>query len=81
MYFSYVMFSFVTYTKILSSLIPFVCLFVCLFRATSVAYGNSQARDQIEAVATGLTRSKLHLQPTPSSWQPQILNPLSEARD
>jgi len=40
-----------------------------LFRATSVAYGGSQARGQIGAVAAGHnhsnTRSEPHLQPTP----------------
>ena len=41
------------------------------FRATPVAYGSSQARGQIRAIATSLfhshsnSRSKLHLQPTP----------------
>ena len=42
----------------------------CLFRAAPVAYGGSQARGQIGAVAAGLhhshsdTGSKPHLQPT-----------------
>ena len=56
--------------------------------AAPVAYGGSQARGLIGAVATGLyiraTASqdpshvcKLHH----SSWQCWILNPLSEARD
>ena len=46
------------------------CLFF-LFRATPAAYGSSQARGQIEAVAAGLCHghsnsgSKLHLQPIP----------------
>ena len=41
------------------------------FRAAPVAYGGSQARGQIRALAPGLqyshsnTRSKPHLQPTP----------------
>ena len=58
-----------------------------LFRAALLAYGGSQARDQIRAAAAGLhpshsnTRSEplcdLHL----SSSQCQILNPLGEARD
>ena len=50
----------------------FVLLFVfCLFRATSAAYGVSQARGLIGAAADGLrhnhsnTRSKPHLRPTP----------------
>ena len=42
------------------------------FRATPEAYGGSQARDRIRAVATGLRHS---------SRQYRILNPLSEARD
>ena len=47
-------------------------LFVfCLFRAVPSAYGGSQARGRIEAVAAGPHHShsnmgsKLHLQPTP----------------
>ena len=51
----------------------FVC--VCLFalsRATPVAYGGSQARGPIRAVAAGLHYS---------SQQHWILNPLSKARD
>ena len=43
-----------------------------LFRAAPVAYGGSQARGQIEAVATGLHRS---------SRQCQIPDPRGEARD
>ena len=48
--------------------------FFCLFafsRAALVAYGDSQARDLIRAVATGLGQShskagaELHLRPTP----------------
>ena len=36
------------------------------FRATSIAYGNSQARDQIKAIAAGLNHSSgLLLQSTP----------------
>ena len=35
----------------------FVCLFVCLIRATLMAYGSSQARGQIGAVAAGLHHS------------------------
>ena len=42
----------------------------CLFKATGVAYGNSQARGQ-----------SFSCQPTPQSQQRRILNPLSEARD
>ena len=46
------------------------CFCFCLFMATLAAYGGSQARGQIGAVAAGLhhshtnVRSELHLQPT-----------------
>ena len=43
-----------------------------LFRASPEAYGGSQARGRIEAVAAGLCHS---------SRQRRILNPLSETRD
>ena len=60
-------------------LVFFVCLFFCLFvfclfafsRATAKAYGGSQARGLIRAVAAGLchshsnARSDLRLRPTP----------------
>ena len=59
--------------------------FVYLFSAAPAAYGNSLARCWIRTAATGLC----HSQATPdlsciceihsSSWQHQILNPLSEA--
>ena len=45
--------------------------FFCLFRAIPIAYGGSQARSRIGAVAGDLhqshsnARSKLHLQPIP----------------
>ena len=51
----------------MSFFLPFF-LFFCLFRATLIAYGGSQARGRIRAAAT-------------SSQQHQILNPLSKARD
>ena len=52
---------------------PFIFLFFifCLFRDTPVAYGGSQARGPIGAVAAGLCHShsnsgsEPHLQPTP----------------
>ena len=44
----------------------------CLFRVTSVAYGGSQARGPIGAIAAGLHHS---------SQQRWILNPLGEARN
>ena len=63
----------------------FILFFFCLFRDASMAYGGSQARGWIVAIASGLhhshgnTRSKLHLRPTPQQcW---IFNPLSEARN
>ena len=68
----------------------FICrifIFLSFFRAAPVAYGGSQARGLVGAVAACLchrhsnARSDLHLLPTPhNSWQHQILNPLSEAR-
>ena len=42
------------------------------FRATPMAYGGSQARGLIGAVAAGLQHS---------SWQCRVLNPPSKARD
>ena len=48
-----------------------VLFFFCLFRAAHAAYGGSQARGRIGAVAPGLhhshsnTRSELRLRPTP----------------
>ena len=73
-----------------SQVLFFVCFcfgFGLLFRATPAAYGGSQARSLIGAVATGLPHShsnsgsELRLQPAPHSWQCWILNPLSKARD
>ena len=70
------------------------CLLVCLSFvflpfswAAPAAYGDSQARGRIRAVATGLchshsnARAEPHLQPTPQLTQCRILNPLSKARD
>ena len=59
-----------------------------LFRAAPTAYGGSQARSLIKAIAPGLhhshshshARSKTCLRPTPWFTQCRILNPLSEAR-
>jgi len=57
--------------------------YFCLFRAIPVAYGCSQARGPIRAVAADLCRiwavsvCNLHH----SLWQCQIPNPLSEVRD
>ena len=53
------------------------------FRATSKAYGSSQARDGTRADTTATAMPypchihNLH----PSSWHPRILNPQSEARN
>ena len=44
-----------------------------------MAYGGSKARGQIRATAAGLHHSTCDLHH--SSWQCQILNPLSKARD
>ena len=65
----------------------FVCLFVCYVRAAPMAYGGSQARGLIGAVASSLPTviamqdlsqvCNLHH----SSWQRQIRKPLSETRD
>ena len=79
----------VTTLKIYVLFLPaffFFSFFFCLFafpRATPMAYGGSQARGLIGTVAAGLCHScrnggcDLHH----SSWQRQILNPLSRARD
>ena len=48
----------------------YIYIFICIFRATYVAYGSSQAKGQIGAVAAGLHQShgnagsKPHLWPT-----------------
>ena len=66
----------------------FIYLFLSFFfsRAASEAYGGSQARGPIGAVAAYTrshrsTRSKLHLPPPHSSQQRRIFNPLIEAKD
>jgi len=65
-------------------------LFFLLFafsRAAPVAYGGSQARGLIRAVAVSLHQSHSNsgsqprLRPTPQLMQHKILNPLSKARD
>ena len=64
----------------------FAILFFCLFRAAPVAYGGSQARGWIRAVAAGLWHShsiagsELCLNLYHRSRQHQILNPLSKAK-
>ena len=59
----------------------------CLFRAAPVAYGGSQTRGPVGAIAAGLCQShskegsELHLWTTPQLPATPILNPLSKARD
>ena len=66
----------------------FILLSFCLFRATPMEYGGSQARGLVRATVASLCHSysyaryKPCLRPTHhSSWQRWILNPLSKARD
>ena len=72
----------------------FVCLFwffwgffLCLFMATSVPYGGSQARGQIRAATEAYTTALATSDPSclcdlhHSLQQYQFLNPLNEARD
>ena len=62
-------------------------LLFCLLRAAPTAYGGSQARSWIRAVAAGLHHSLSNARSEPcldlhhSSWQHRILNPPSGARD
>ena len=64
-----------------------IFFFFGLFRAAPGAYGGSQARSRIGAVAAGLRHSHSNARSEPvcdlyhSSWQCQILNLLREARD
>ena len=57
--------------SIFSDYILFIFWSFCLFRAIPTAYGGSQARGLIRAIAAGLrqghsnTRSKPRLRPTP----------------
>ena len=85
---------------ILIYFIIIIFIFICLFiyfafsRATPMAYGGSQTRGLIGAVAAGLCHSYSNsgselLQAAPSHvcnlhhslWQCWFLNPLSEAKD
>jgi len=65
----------------------FFLSFFCLFRAPPMAHGGCKARDRIGAVAAGLPTATAMPDPSHicdlhhSSWQCQILNPLSKARD
>ena len=65
-------------------LLLFVCF--CPFRGTRVAYGSSQTRGQIRAVAPAYaTAAAMRGEPVcdlqRSSWLCWILNPLSKTRD
>ena len=55
--------------------------FFRLFRATTMAYGDSQARGQIRAVATGLCHSNSNARSKPQPWPVQqlaaMLDPLT----
>ena len=65
----------------------FLSFYLVFSRAAPSAYGGSQARGQIGAVAAGLYQShsdlgsELNLRPTPQLMAAPDLNPLSEARD
>ena len=48
-----------------SDLCVCVCVCVCVFRAAPVAYGGSQTRGQIRAVAAGLHHSHSNVGPEP----------------
>ena len=62
-----------------SSSVLLYFFFFCLFRAAHTAYGGSQARGRIGAVAAGFLSRICNLHH--SSWQHWIFNPLSKARD
>ena len=61
--------------------------FFCLFRATPAAYGSSQARGQIRAIAASLyhsptaTKDLSYICNLHKSQQCWILNPLNKGRD
>ena len=65
----------------------FFLVFFFFFRATPTAYGGPQARGQSElalpayAIATATLDPSLICDLQCSSWQHQILTPLSKARD
>ena len=69
------------------SLFPsFLPSFLLSFRAVPTAYGSSQARGRIGAVAAGLHQShsyagQCHIYDLPHSSQQLIVSPLSKARD
>ena len=77
-----------TFAYLLNSLqIILINLFIYLFRAAPAAYGGSQARGPVGAIATTYTSTTATQDPScvydlyHSSRQHWILNPLSEARD
>ena len=53
----------------------------CLFRAEPKAYGGSQARGPIGAVAASLRPQPRHVGATSSNYTTAHGNPLSKARD
>ena len=53
----------------------------CLFRAAPKAYGGSQARGRIGAVAAGLRQSHSKARSEPRLWPTWIVNQLSKGRD
>ena len=62
--------------------------FFFLFRASPMAYGGSQAKGLIRAIAASIRQSHSNVRSEPHLWpipdlppQHQILNPLSAARD
>ena len=65
----------------------FVVVVFAFSRATPTAYGDSQARGPIGAEATGLFQSHSNTNQSRvcnlhhSSWQRQMVNPLSKPRD
>ena len=64
-----------------SQVILTCCFSFFLFRAVPTVYRSSQARGQIRAIAARPQPQQCGCDLYHSSWQHQILNPLSEARD
>ena len=79
--------SFVPFILFYFILFYFILFIYCLFRATLRAYGGSQARGPVGAVAASLCQSHSNsgseprLQPTPQLTTVLDHNPLSETRD
>ena len=67
--------------------IYYLFIYICLFRTTPVAYGSSQARDQIGAAAAGLHHSHSNagsescLRPTTAHGNTRSLTQMSKARN